>query len=941
LGEPTSDSDTDTPLYEKNDDGSYTFYSYDAQDRVIATLEVKAGALTVTNETTFENAEAVAYSKTTTTYKDDTDKVKENITLKRNAENVLENSSKEEYNYNTQGSVETYILYSGVGNDWQQNCCEEYKYNAYGNNTQKTVTVYTGQPNAEGVRKSTITVTDYTYDVWNQPVETTESVYADNIETTPTSSVLTKTEYDILGRTVSVTEDGKTTSYTYDVLGRVTKVTEGEEVTAYTYSDNGNLIKRINPNETVANYSYDSFGNLTAHDYNGYAFTYNTLGSILTAKTGEQSIAEYTYSTDTKQEVLNANFGNGQSVNYTYDDEGRIIATKLGEETKYGYGYFDQKDENGKITKEWSELTDYVNNLKKVVEESKTTVNDISGNFIYSTQNVSKEEDKADSFDGVIEKIGDTTYTLQSEDNKDIFKTNNTVDFEKIYKYENDNLSEVKIGGMSTSYGYTADKMISLLTNKLNDVTKSYGYKYDKNGNIKDETLTTTSKGELGETVESTEVTEYTYDEDNQLTSTENSTTKWEYGYDGRGNILNRKEYTITVDTDGQKIYTEKEDNTYSYDATWKDKLASYNNQSISYDASGNPTSYLGHNLTWTMGRQLASFDGITYTYNDSGIRTSKTSNGVTTKYYLDGTNIIEQTDGTNVIRFIYDRNNVLIGFSYNGNNYFYVKNASGVITDITNSNGNIVASYNYDPWGKVLSVSGDSEIGNLNPFRYKDYYYDSDIQMYYLQSRYYDADVGRFINCDDVNYIGTSESEISYNPFAYCMNNPVLFDDPTGTRVYAIGFQLDTYVIFGASFSIQLVWDSNGDVGILVFASAGAGWSVALTASFKVVGKYNTIFQLKGISRAISGCINVSFVTVGGTYSYDSSGKGAIYVNVGIGAPMGPVGGSYSYGSADLIYLFNYKKSSKKIKKIYNVLKALRNMTVKVKGRRYKVGRR
>lgn len=89
---------------------------------------------------------------------------------------------------------------------------------------------------------------------------------------------------------------------------------------------------------------------------------------------------------------------------------------------------------------------------------------------------------------------------------------------------------------------------------------------------------------------------------------------------------------------------------------------------------------------------------------------------------------------------------------------------------------------YTYDPWGKVLSVTGNETLGNLNPFRYRGYYYDTETSLYYLQSRYYDPQTGRFLNSDDVNYIGTTESEISYNPFAYCENNPVSGFDPTGT---------------------------------------------------------------------------------------------------------------------------------------------------------------
>jgi len=191
----------------------------------------------------------------------------------------------------------------------------------------------------------------------------------------------------------------------------------------------------------------------------------------------------------------------------------------------------------------------------------------------------------------------------------------------------------------------------------------------------------------------------------------------------------------------------------------------------------------MGHNLTWTMGRQLASFDGITYTYNESGIRTSKTSNGVTTKYYLDGTNIIEQTDGTNTLHFYYDSSSELIGFNYAENDYFYVKNQQGDITDIVDADGNVVASYAYDSWGAVISVSGSNlELANLNPFRYRSYYYDSDIQMYYLQTRYYDANVCRFINCDDVHYIDGADSEIANNPFAYCENDAINYIDDYGS---------------------------------------------------------------------------------------------------------------------------------------------------------------
>ena len=103
-----------------------------------------------------------------------------------------------------------------------------------------------------------------------------------------------------------------------------------------------------------------------------------------------------------------------------------------------------------------------------------------------------------------------------------------------------------------------------------------------------------------------------------------------------------------------------------------------------------------------------------------------------------------------------------------------------------------VVASYTYDPWGKIISSSGT--LADINPLRYRGYYYDSETGFYYLQSRYYDPEIGRFINAD--SYASTDATGLlSTNMFAYCENDPVNRSDPSGEwflQAAAIGAATD-----------------------------------------------------------------------------------------------------------------------------------------------------
>ena len=150
---------------------------------------------------------------------------------------------------------------------------------------------------------------------------------------------------------------------------------------------------------------------------------------------------------------------------------------------------------------------------------------------------------------------------------------------------------------------------------------------------------------------------------------------------------------------------------------------------------------------------------------------------GVTYNYITQNGQVVRQTWGNHVMDFVYDNTGKPYALKYDGTTYYYVLNLQGDVMSIITHWGQSYGSYTYDAWGNVLSVSGD--IANLNPIRYRGYYYDSETRLYYLQSRYYDPQVKRFINAD--GYTSVGQGFIGYNMFAYCINNPVTGLDATG----------------------------------------------------------------------------------------------------------------------------------------------------------------
>lgn len=272
----------------------------------------------------------------------------------------------------------------------------------------------------------------------------------------------------------------------------------------------------------------------------------------------------------------------------------------------------------------------------------------------------------------------------------------------------------------------------------------------------------------------------YTYDINNQLIRADDEMLDktFLYEYDERGNLKSKREYLYTKDTPTSQIC--KDD--YAYDGEWDDLLISYNGNRIINDEIGNPIRYKDWSFSWGDGNCLLSaknaIHNLQYEYDSYGLRMKKIEKDLITTFTYVDRNIVEQDNGKYKLKFKYDNEDNIIGVNINGNDYYYVKNDMGDVMQIINRDGDIITEYHYSPWGKVEEIKGKlaDTIGNLNPIRFHGYYYDQETGFYYIISRYYDPDTGRFISPDNFIYLGCVE-----NLFAFCENNPIKNFDENG----------------------------------------------------------------------------------------------------------------------------------------------------------------
>ena len=479
--------------------------------------------------------------------------------------------------------------------------------------------------------------------------------------------------------------------------------------------------------------------------------------------------------------LLKQNYGNGDCINYSYDNLDRLSYKMYNGDgnRKLSYSYGRDGNIASNFDSATGEKTVFCYDLANRAVGQKTYVGStLSSSLAYTYA------DKTNYLVGVKHKFALGEQTIG-------------------YRYGNLSVGEMpdqiygvtwngkeKIGYSYDGFGRITDKTVMPSLSKT--LHNRYTYYNRESGN-----RTSTTVKSL-ETANGTYT--YTYDAVGNILSINDGTYTVSYVYDGlnqlvrendqradtttvytytNGNITDKKVYKYTLGNVGEEIKS----TSYGYsNSEWRDLLTSFNGQAVTYDEIGNPLTFGSKSFEWC-GRQLERItDGdntYVYAYNTDGDRVSKTVNGVKTEYFYNGSILAGQKTGDETLIFMYDNNGDAFGFIYNGEEYYYIKNVQNDIVAIADKNGDIVTNYYYNAWGNVTQITGNTALAQTNPLRYRSYYYDSETGYYHLKSRYYSPEVGRFLNAD--GQLTTGSDLIGLNLFAYCGNNHVNRIDSSG----------------------------------------------------------------------------------------------------------------------------------------------------------------
>ena len=593
---------------------------------------------------------------------------------------------------------------------------------------------------------------------------------------------------------------------------------EGEANTNDIVYKNGMPVE-VKSGNTVISYTYDGKGRKKSYAIDGvqqatYSYTdYSESGGNITYGTATQTLADGTAIVTSKTGTADGN--GGVKVTESVKADGTTIFSTLYNED----GLAEQ------VTDGISGVTSYTyDNYKNV---TKITAATITENYTYNAYSELTQK----SLTGAV----DQAYTYAYKDNAARDLEYVGIDSYKFYPLSDVNgrntgreiySGENKLAAEYITYRKVGDHATNMPASVWfgtgKNIKESIKYKYDSCGNIAE----IMQNGHL--------VARYKYDSLNRLIREDNKPMNKTviFTYDTAGNITERCEYAFTS-KEGEAL-EELACTHYSYDYEG-DRLVSYNSESVAYNVLGNPTIYRGNAIEWQYGNRLTKYGTTTFAYDGAGRRVSK---GSITFTYDSAGNLIKQSDG---LEFVYDNSGV-IGLKYSGNTYFYRRDCQGNIIALIDNNGAVVVEYKYDAWGNHEAMVADETyvaLAEINPFRYRGYYYDSETDLYFLQTRYYDPEVGRFISRDSIEY-AAPETICGLNLYAYCGNNPVMATDPTGRAAWwewlVAGIVTAVLVVGAVALNVITAGTASVFIGVGVAAITGAAAASALSFSASIV---------------------------------------------------------------------------------------------------------
>lgn len=630
-----------------------------------------------------------------------------------------------------------------------------------------------------------------------------------------------------------IVNGGTRYKFLYDAFGRTTATQVGNGTTyrnlsELTYDSNGRLQRQKYGNQDYIEFEYDNLDRLVNKSYNGsnidkVKYFYGADGNI--ART-----IDYSTNTDTK---------------YVYDLAGRLVSTRdytngtsehLGLKSFVEYTYADKtnyltgiKHFNALGTQNIGYRYGNMSNgeMPDVIYGVTWNGNNVLNYTYDSLGRLTSKSTPLTSENAVVDNINTTYEYYDVNDTKTttLLKSITTLDVPYVYEYDQlGNITSIGFnGGTPSTYEY--DELNQLVRENSKVENKTYTYEY-VNGNIKYKHQYDYTTGTLPATPRKsieyhyndsswsdvlTGISEVTYTNSNTSTAsayslngaTNESSETDTIEFDALAQSLlgnNYRKVDLTVNAvvnvgNDALVVPSTNTSTYSTNSVTTNSTTLYEFES---DEIGNLTNVSGVvDLEWN-GRRLESISQngteiLSYDYNIDGQRTKKivtdptTGTTTTTEFFYNGSILAGQKTGDNVLIFMYDNNGDVFGFTYNGTPYYYVKNAQNDVFLILDETGTAVVLYQYDAWGKIGCFDVTEEnISSVNPITYRSYYVDLEMgfYMYYLNSRYYMADWGRFLSADNLL---DNRGMTTQNLFQYCANNPVMHVDTSGHALESI----------------------------------------------------------------------------------------------------------------------------------------------------------